>query len=142
MRVFWKVCVVMISVVLICVPHWTLAQTLQAGIAEWPPYQMYDGTDVTGIVIDILQEVSVRTGYTVVYHQLPPKRVFEYFKDTIITLEPASNPAWREAYNDISRYTISYMQATNVVLMKKGSGDPGHESQRFSRESAGMYVGL
>lgn len=141
MRVFWKVCVLMISVVLICLPHWALAQTLQAGIAEWPPYQMYDGTDVTGIVIDLLQEVSARTGYTIAYQQVPQKRMLEYFRDKTITLEPASNPAWREADKDISRYTVSYLPATNVVLMKKGSGIQATSPTDFRGKVLGCDLG-
>lgn len=141
MRVFYKVRVLIVSVVLICVPHFAIAQTLNAGITEWEPYYMYDGTDVTGVAIDILQEVSIRTGYTITYQQLSQKRMLEYFREKIITLEPACNPAWREADKDISRYTIPFMQATNVVLMKKESGIQATRPQDFRGKVLGCDLG-
>jgi len=140
MRVF--MCSVLVSVVIVCgLPHMAVAQTLQAGIAEWPPYQMYDGTGVTGVVIDLLQDVSARTGYTIAYQQLPQNRMLKYFRDKTIPLEPACNPAWREADQDISLYTVPYMQTSNVVLMKKGSGIKATSPKDFRGKVLGCDFG-
>jgi ABC-type amino acid transport substrate-binding protein len=94
--------------------------TIQAAITEWPPYLMYEGTGVKGMIIDILNEVSARTGYRIIYNQLPTKRSQVYFTEGKITLEPGSNPAWRKQFSKISCYSIPYYQVQTVILGKKG----------------------
>ncbi|MBF0100895.1 MAG: transporter substrate-binding domain-containing protein [Desulfobacterales bacterium] len=120
MRIYQKVFLLLVSIAIVSgIQHIAVAETIHAGITEWPPYLIYDGTEVKGIIIDILQEVSVRTGYSIVYHQLPQKRVYDYFMKGTITLEPGSNPAWRKEFEDISCYSIPYYKVTTIILGKK-----------------------
>jgi polar amino acid transport system substrate-binding protein len=97
-------------------------QSLRAGLYEWPPYYIYEGEGVAGIGVDLMQEVSARTGFKTTCQPLPTKRMRTYFREGTLTFEPTCSPAWREDDKDISCYTIPYMQSTNVVLMKKESG--------------------
>ena len=133
----------MMSVLIVVgLTHIVAAQTLVVGITDWRPYNwMTDEMQATGIVVDILHEVSKRTGYTFTYNQWPQKRFLLYFREGQFTVEPACNPAWREVDQDISRYTVAYMQAKNVVLMKKGSGIKATSPKDFQGKVFGCDLG-
>ena len=123
MKVFHVLMGLMVSAVIGCgVIQVAAAQTLQAGHIEWPPYHMYEGTTLKGIVIEVLDEVSARTGIKFVYRQLPPKRIIKEFRDKTVTLGITSNPVWHQADKDISLFSVPYLRYTQVVLMNKGSG--------------------
>lgn len=106
-------------VLLIELANVTNGQTLHSGFVEWVPYQMNDGKKMSGIVFDIIKNVSTRTGYTIIHHKLPQNRMLQYFREGKITLEAASNPVWRESDQTTSCYSIPYLQIKTVVLMKK-----------------------
>jgi ABC-type amino acid transport substrate-binding protein len=112
-----------LNVIAVLLSGWlqgTTSQTIHVGATEWPPFLVYSQGQTNGILVDILQEVSVRTGYPMVYHQLPQRRVYEYFEQGIVTLEPGSNPAWRREHAAISCYSVPYYRVTTVILAKKG----------------------
>ncbi len=114
---------------------------LRTGLPEWAPWQIYEGTGVTGIVVDIMLEYAARLGYTVQYEQLPQNRMLEGFKAQTLDLEPASNPAWRAEYDDISVYSIPYYPTMDVMFMRKGNGLKPSSIQDFRGLRMGCVLG-
>lgn len=113
--------VLIVTVFITCgLSYLAVAQTVQTGVGEWAPYIIYDRDNVKGLVVDILKDVSKRTGYSFVYHKLPTKRSQAHFKEGWIALDPASNPAWRKEYEAISCYSVPYYRVITVILGKKG----------------------
>jgi len=109
------------SVVLLYLSHPLSAAPLTAAAVEWPPYQIYDGQEVRGIVSDMLAEISHRTGLAIHSEPTPMKRMLSDFRDGRTVIDPVSNPAWRSSDQTVSCYTLPYMQTQDVILVRKGS---------------------
>lgn len=116
-------------------------KALIAGGAYWAPWQIYEGENTTGIGIEIMHEVSRRIHFDILFEQLPQNRMLTCFETNQIDLELVSNPIWRAEYQDISRYSISYIQTMDVVMMKTGSGFQPKSVQDFRGKRIGCTLG-
>lgn len=116
-------------------------KALIAGGAYWAPWQIYEGAITTGIGIEIMQEVSKRIKYDIVFEQLSQNRMLTYFETNQIDLELVSNPIWRAEYEDVSLYSISYIQTMDVVMMKTGSGFKPGSIEDFRGKRIGGILG-
>lgn len=132
----------MVGVALIgCYLGISAAQTLIVGSSEWRPWQIREGEKLIGITPDILQEISKRTGFSIIVKRLPHKRMMHEFQTQQIDLEPTVNPAWRENQKDISVYTIPFYTTRDIILARKEKDVKGTSVHDFKGLLLGCGLG-
>ena len=119
----------------------TDAQTLHVGTAEWIPWQIVQGTTLTGITADVIREIENRSAITFKIEILPHNRVMRKFELLKIDTEPTCNPAWRKDQEAISVYSSPFYSTQDVVLVRKESGIKGTGVDDFEGLSLGCGLG-
>ena len=104
-------------------------ETLVVGLPEpgRMPFFWYDqAKGYQGVYVDLLNRVSGMAGFTIEYRMVPQTRLLAEFKTGTIDIEPGISPSWRptEAENAISRYTNTFMNMDDVLVVKKGMVAP------------------
>lgn len=133
--------IIISSVLMVCRLNAVSANTLNIATCNWQPWQIVEDGRLKGITIDILQELAMRTGYTMKIRPLPQKRMMFEFETGKIDMEPAVSPFWRELHKDISVYTTPYYTTGDVILVRKESGIKGSSVQAFRGLTLGCGLG-
>lgn len=133
--------ILLLAVVLVSLQGVSAAQTLVIGTSDWKPWQIVEDGRLAGITLEILQELSRKTGYKMDVKILPQRRLMREFELQQIDMEPAVSPSWREEQHDISVYTIPYYETSDVILVGKESGIAGTAAKDFKGRSLGCGLG-
>jgi ABC-type amino acid transport substrate-binding protein len=115
--------------------------TLHVGLNEWPPYIIYAGNQNRGIVVDILRGLESKTGIRMIYRRLPTKRMHAYFNSGLVTVDPASNPIWRQKDAAYSCYSLPFLQVRTVVLGRQQSTINAMGPESFKGLTLGGQLG-
>ena len=115
--------------------HGTHATTLDVGLvdADRPPYFVRPNhhTSVSGMYIDILDEIGKQAGITFNYKFLPQKRIRAYMKIGLLDVEPGIAPQWRTNQGEAEStvYSDSLFESPEVLVYNpsKFPIPPSHE---------------
>ena len=115
--------------------------TLTAAAVEWLPYQMVSDSEVRGIVPDMLRDIAAITGIRIEFRPEPVKRMLADFREGTVTLDPMSNPLWRQEDAAISVYSEPYMDVHDVILMRKENAIKATDAGDFRGMTMGCELG-
>lgn len=83
------------------------AQLTVAVIPDYPPFSFDENGEPKGICIDILNEVSIRTGIDIAYEMTPFNRALENVKEGVTdAMTPIYKTVEREAYLDFTAESL------------------------------------
>lgn len=115
---------------------------LRVAVVNWPPYNIYqDESEISGIVYEVLSEVSKRLDVSFKMIKLPHKRMLSYFRNEELDIDPIAYPAWRSDDQDISLYTIPYLRIQKVVSVKETTKISGNYLNDFKGKTIGTILG-
>ncbi len=115
---------------------------LRVSVVNYPPYYIYQGEfGVTGIVTDVLLEITKRLGVEFTMVKLPQKRMLLKFRTGELDIEPATNPIWRSEDKNISLYTIPYLKIQQVIAVNKSAKISDNILQDFTGKTIGTILG-
>jgi len=92
-----------------------------AGTAQWQPYAYYDGAgNLTGISVEIVRELSKRSGHAIHMELYPAKRLNLMFDKNRLDMNFADSALW----NEVSPapdfvFSIPYMQVSEFLYFNK-----------------------
>ncbi|WP_430461445.1 substrate-binding periplasmic protein [Thalassolituus sp. LLYu03] len=122
------------------------AAELLVGSVDWAPFQMHEAgkpdQPPVGIVPSMLAAISERSGIAIEYRPDPMKRMLLDFREQRITLDPMSNPLWRQEDAAISVYSLPYLQTQDVVLMPAGMAKKARSVNDFRGKILGCELGF
>lgn len=109
--------------------------TLDVGLmdADRPPYfiRPTDHFSVSGMYIDILDEIAQQTGLEFNYKFLPQKRIRAYIKIGLLDVEPGIDPQWRTQKGEMETtvYSEPLFESAEVLVYNpsKFPAPPSHE---------------
>jgi cystine transport system substrate-binding protein len=83
--------------ILLVLSHHSYAENFIAATANWSPYAMKTEEGITGISVEILNEIVKRTGDTISINIYPTKRLNMLFDSNKLDINFADSPDWNEA---------------------------------------------
>ncbi|QFT13533.1 ABC transporter substrate-binding protein [Vibrio sp. THAF190c] len=104
------------------VSHGAYSTTLDVGLvdADRPPYfvRSTTHTSVSGMYIDIMDEIGKQTGIDFNYKFLPQKRIRAYIKIGLLDVEPGIDPEWRQEEGEVEStvYSDVLFQSPEVLV--------------------------
>jgi|GEM_PF-3235016 len=134
-----KLHVLFIAVILL--PAFLHAETLQIGADHWAPWIIKDKNSYTGIVVEVCREAIKRAGHQCVIFPIPQKRrdLLEWGKS--VDVEPGCERAWRVDHENVSVYTIPYIQTRNVVVSPQKTYPAVNTIKTFYGKNVGCNAG-
>ncbi len=117
------------------------AENLVAGINDWLPWQYADHGVASGIVVDIFKAAAIRAGCEPVIAVIPQIRrnTEEWGKQ--VHAELGVVPEWREAFSEVSVYTIPFVTTRDVILAKRGRMREASSVNDFLGKRVGATLG-
>lgn len=98
----------------------THAEELVAGINDWLPWQYEDKNGAVGIIVDIFKEAAERAGCEPIITVMPHIRRNTVEWGASVHVELGVVPEWREAFSEVSVYTIPFVTTRDIILAKRG----------------------
>ncbi len=95
-RVFFNKARLLISLLFILSPSYVYCETFQAGSDTWTPFFMVSNDQFSGIGVDILTEISHRTGDKLNLQHLPNVRALSMFDNKEIDMIVIDSPLWND----------------------------------------------
>ncbi|MFP4548976.1 MAG: substrate-binding periplasmic protein [Fidelibacterota bacterium] len=137
-----KLILIMVLLLLLWYNQCLNADTLTAGISDWPPWQMLDSEQCyPGIMTDIFREATARAGIDLTLLHMPNIRRNELCWGKSVDAELGVSPGWRPKYADVSVYTIPVFETVNVVVAKKGQFSKTDSLSTFYGSTIGTNLG-
>jgi len=98
-----------------------LAETFQAGTAEWRPYAYLTETKkLEGIAVEIVMELAKRTGHTIHVELYPAKRLNQLFDENKLDMNFADSLLWNPKTRESNHvFTIHYMTVKEYLYFHK-----------------------
>jgi ABC-type amino acid transport substrate-binding protein len=118
------------------------AEELQGAGNLWAPWTMQDADgNALGISVDVFKDICQKTGMQCSVSIYPHKRRDKLFAEQRIDAELGVAPDWRGYQQEISVYTIPFVETRNIVLMKKSRAIQATSIEDFQGMRIGTNLG-
>ncbi len=135
-----KLFVTLLLVVVIGLPGYALAEKLVIATTEWPPYVFMENGKLTGIDVEIIQEVCKRNGIESDIQMVPWKRALKEVEEG--RMDAIFAPIYTEERAKFLYYPTEPLNIEqNVFLSLKGSGVKAFKLDELKDKSVGLVRG-
>ena len=119
------------------------AESLSVALYEGanPPYSVFEEGKVTGIFVDLFNQLEKLTPYHFEFRGYPFARALHEFDAGRIDIEPGINESWRQHAKVLGEYSIAYGVSREVIVFQKGQKFPVSSPQDLFGQSVGLVRG-
>lgn len=137
-----KKCNIMV-LILILLSYTAYGEHFRAGTAHWPPYAYYtEDKKAAGIAVEVLNEISNKTGHTFRIRLYPAKRLNMMFKENLLDINFADSPLWNvEMSNPDYVFSISYINIKEYVYFPSRFKPVKPNIEGLSGKTVGIILG-
>ncbi len=142
MQHFFRFVILLYLVVLSCFALRAETLTVMLYSPANPPYAVLEENGVSGIFVDIFNQVSEITGDDFEFIHLPIARALHEFDQGRIDIEPGVNPNWRQHLKVLGLYSVTYAISEEVVVFSPGHFKEVLEPSDLFDEAVGIVRGF